>query len=49
MPMKFQNINPMTTLSTLTNILTMIKTFVLDVDTIAYICLSSYILKWNKL
>ncbi len=36
MPMKFQNINPMTTLSTRTNILTMIKTFALGLDTIAY-------------
>jgi hypothetical protein len=36
MPMKFQNINPMTTLSTLTNILTMIKTFALDLDIVAY-------------
>ncbi len=36
MPMKFQNINPMSTLSTLTNTLTMIKTFALDLDTIAY-------------
>jgi hypothetical protein len=35
MPMKFQNINPMTTLSTLTNTLTMIKTFALDLDTVA--------------
>jgi hypothetical protein len=36
MPMKFQNINPMTTLSTLKNILTMIKTLTLDLDTITY-------------
>jgi hypothetical protein len=36
MPMKFQNINPMTTLSTLKNILTMIKIFALDLDTITY-------------
>ncbi len=36
MPMKFQNINPMITLSTLTNTLTMIKTFALDLDTVAY-------------
>jgi hypothetical protein len=36
MPMKFQNINPMTILSTLKNILTMIKTFALDLDTIIY-------------
>jgi hypothetical protein len=35
MPMKFQNIDPMTTLSTQTNILTMIKTFALDIDTVA--------------
>jgi hypothetical protein len=35
MPMKFQNINPMTTLSTPTNILTVIKTFALDLNTIA--------------
>ncbi len=35
MPMKFQNINPMTTLSTLTNTLTMIKTFALDLDMVA--------------
>jgi hypothetical protein len=34
MPMKFQNINPMTTLSILTNTLTMIKTFALDLDTV---------------
>ncbi len=34
--MKFQNINPMTTLSTLKNILTMIKTFALDLDAIIY-------------
>jgi hypothetical protein len=35
MPMKFQNINLMTTLSTLTNTLTMIKTFAQDLDTVA--------------
>ncbi len=34
MPMKFQNINPMSVLSTLTNTLTMIKTFALDFDRI---------------
>jgi hypothetical protein len=34
--MKFKNINPMTTLSTLTNILTMINTFALDLDIVAY-------------
>ncbi len=33
--MKFQNINPMTTLSTLTNTLTMIKTFALHLDIVA--------------
>jgi hypothetical protein len=33
--MKFQNINPMTTVSTRTNILTVIKTFALDIDTFA--------------
>ncbi len=31
----FQNIDPMTTLSIGTNILTMIKTFALDIDTVA--------------
>jgi len=36
MPMKFQNIHPMTTLFTLTNTLTMMKTFALDLDTVAY-------------
>ncbi len=36
MLMKFQNINLMTILSTLTNIFTMIKTFALDLDIIAY-------------
>jgi hypothetical protein len=36
MLMKFQNINLMTTLSTLTNTFTMIKTFTLDLDTVAY-------------
>jgi hypothetical protein len=35
MPMKFQNINPMIILSTLTNTLTMIKTFALDLDIVA--------------
>jgi hypothetical protein len=35
MPTKFQNINPMITLSTRTNILTVIKTFALDIDTFA--------------
>jgi hypothetical protein len=35
MPTKFQNIDPMTTLSTRTNILTVIKTFALDIDTVA--------------
>jgi len=35
MPMKFQTINLMTTLSTRTNILTVIKTFALDIDTVA--------------
>jgi hypothetical protein len=33
MPTKFQNIDLMTTLSTRTNILTVIKTFALDIDT----------------
>ncbi len=33
--MKFQNINPMITLSTLTNTLAMVKTFALDLDTVA--------------
>jgi hypothetical protein len=36
MPMKFQNINPMIALSILTNTLTMIKNFALDLDAIAY-------------
>jgi hypothetical protein len=36
MPMKFQNINPMIDFSTLTNTLTIIKNFALDLDTIAY-------------
>jgi hypothetical protein len=31
----FQNIDPMTALSTWTNILTVIKTFALDMDTVA--------------
>jgi len=35
-PMKFQNINPMTTFSTFTNTLIVIKTFALDLDTITY-------------
>jgi hypothetical protein len=35
MLMKFQNINPMIVLSTLTNTLTMINTFALDLDTVA--------------
>jgi hypothetical protein len=35
MPTKFQNIDLMTTLSTRTNILTMIKIFALDIDTVA--------------
>jgi hypothetical protein len=35
MPTKFQNINPMTALSTRTNILTVIETFALDMDTVA--------------
>jgi hypothetical protein len=36
MPSKFQNIDPMTTLSTQTNILIVIETFALDIDTVAY-------------
>jgi hypothetical protein len=35
MPTKFQNIDPMITLSTRTNILTVIETFALDIDTVA--------------
>jgi hypothetical protein len=35
MPTKFQNIDPITTLSTRTNILTMIKTFALDINIVA--------------
>jgi hypothetical protein len=35
MPMKFQNINLMTTLSTLTNTFTMSKTIALDLDIVA--------------
>ncbi len=35
MPTKFQNIDPMTALSTRTNILTVIKAFALDMDTVA--------------
>ncbi len=35
MPMKFQNINPRTILSTLTNTFTMIKNFALDLDIVA--------------
>jgi len=35
MPMKFQNINAMITLSTLTNTFTLIKTFALDLDIVA--------------
>jgi len=35
MPMTFQNIDPMTILSTRTNTLTMIKIFTLDIDIVA--------------